>query len=193
MEEGKIVIVDLDQVVFFTLMRFNKILRERHPEITPVPYERTLEYETEKNYPLELRERVKSVWYEKGLFKDLPLIPGAREALEELRKRHEVLLCSSFMISPDLSPYPAYGLDDKAESVRKSLGEFWLRRLIMTKDKTPVYGDIIIDDKPQLMGLRQDCATWEHVLYDRPWNRHVMGKRRLTWQNYKQVLSELFE
>ena len=59
-------------------------------------------------------------------------------------------------------------------------------RIILTRYKTLVVGDILIDDRPELTGIKS--PTWEHVLFDQPYNKAVTGKRRLNWQNYQKVL-----
>jgi len=33
----------------------------------------------------------------------------------------------------------------------------------------------------------ENPPSWEHIFYDRPYNRD-MEKRRLTWENWKDVL-----
>ncbi|MBM3256507.1 MAG: hypothetical protein FJZ04_03520 [Candidatus Moranbacteria bacterium] len=59
------------------------------------------------------------------------------------------------------------------------------RNIVFAKDKTWVSGDILIDDKPKIEG--QEEPLWEHVIFDRPYNRHVKG-RRINWQNYTKIL-----
>jgi len=52
-----------------------------------------------------------------------------------------------------------------------------------------IRGDILIDDNPKI--LHEDKASWEHVLYDKSYNKDIKDKRRLTWQNWHEVLTEL--
>lgn len=159
------------------------MLKEKHPEIKPVPYEQTTEFYMENLYQENQREAIKSVWEEKGLFRNLNLMPGALEALMEISKKNEVFICSSPVISP-------YCMQEKYGSIEEKLGKSWLKRTILTRDKTVVYGDVLIDDKPNPSGVK--TPTWEHIIYDHPWNMHIQGKRRVTWQNYKEILPELF-
>jgi hypothetical protein len=44
----------------------------------------------------------------------------------------------------------------------------------------------LIDDKPEITGVEKE-PTWEHILYDRPYNRGI-NKRRITWGNWKDIL-----
>jgi len=179
----KTVLIDMDEVIFWTHGGFMEILKEKHPEIKPVPYEQTTEFYMENLYPENQRKTIDNIWRERGLFRNLSLMPGALEALTEISKKNEVFICSSPVISP-------YCIQEKYDSIGEKLGERWQRKMITTKDKTIVYGDILIDDKPKITGVR--TPSWEQVIYDHPWNRNVSGKRRLTWQNYKEVLPELF-
>jgi 5'-nucleotidase len=75
---------------------------------------------------------------------------------------------------------------EKYEWVDQHLGLAWVDRIVLTRDKTLVNGDILIDDRPQIEGAAK--PTWEHVLYDQPYNRSETGKRRLTWANWRTVL-----
>ena len=50
------------------------------------------------------------------------------------------------------------------EWVAHRLGEYWTKRTILTNDKTVVRGDVLIDDKPTIVGavkpaFRQWCLT----------------------------------
>ena len=70
--------------------------------------------------------------------------------------------------------------------LEEKLGKVWAsKRTIMSPDKTMVYGDFLIDDKPQKGKLEPD---WEQLLFDQPYNKSVKGLRRITWRNYKEVL-----
>lgn len=180
----RIVLVDMDEVLVRTYENFLKKLQEVYPEIEQVPYERATKFCIKEDYPEPLREKVDSIWRYEGLFVNFPIMPGALEALIELKKNNEVFICSSPISSP-------YCSQEKVEWTRRNLGIDWVRRLILTKDKTLVYGDILIEDKPKIKGCR--IPFWEQVIYDHPWNRHITGKRRINWQNWKEVLHELLK
>jgi len=179
----KLVLMDMDEVIFWTQDGFVKMLKEKYPEIEPVPYEQTTEFYMENLYPENQREAIKNIWYEKGLFRNFSLMPGALEALTEISKKNEVFICSS----PAMSPYC---IQEKYDSIGEKLGEKWQKKLITTKDKTIIEGDILIDDKPEIIGFRK--PSWEQIVYNHPWNQHISGKRRINWQNYREVLPELF-
>jgi 5'-nucleotidase len=179
---SKYILVDMDEVVFFTNPDFNKKLKQRFPNLEVVSYENTTEFDFEKLYPEHLREQIHDTWYEEGLFRNLHLVSGALESLAEMRKKHSVWLCTS-----PVSTSHCYS--EKYEAILEKLGRYWTKRLITSRDKTLILGDILIDDNPLVSGERK--PLWEHILYTRPWNLHIQDKRRLTWANWKQVLPEL--
>lgn len=80
------------------------------------------------------------------------------------------------------APINAYQhcVSEKFAWVERHLGHEWIKRIILTKDKTWVRGDILIDDKPHITGSVQ--PTWVHYLYDQPYNR-IIDKPRISWTN----------
>ena len=172
------ILVDMDDVI----AEFNdfviEIMREKFPNVTPTPERERRTYEVVEYYPEELREEVRRIYNEAGFFLRLPLIEGAKEGLEELaRNNHDVRLCTSPLLSNPTCAADKYTWADN------KLGRYWSSRVIVTRDKTVVRGDILIDDKASVIGSME--PEWTHVLYDQPHNRHV-NKPRLTWQNYKK-------
>lgn len=174
-------IIDMDGVWVDTPRGFNRRLAQLYPAITPVPYEQMIEYNCELLYPEHQRERVRSVWLSDGLFASFDLIPGAIEAI------HELASLANITIATTPTEESRTCLQDKQDDVRKHLGREWVSRLIFTFDKTQIQGDILVDDKPEIIGRFK--PTWEHVLYTQPYNLKVQGKRRLTWQeDYRKIL-----
>jgi len=54
------------------------------------------------------------------------------------------------------------------------------------KDKTLIIGDILIDDKPEIKGI--STPNWEHIIFDQPYNKNITNKKRINWDNFKEVL-----
>jgi len=142
-----------------------------------------------KEMPLKSREELTSFWLHhdhpvhygdplhdlvntKGFFASLDPIPGSLEALEELERiPHLVIrLCTA----------PLFGnptcMDDKGAWVGWWLGREWQERIVMTKDKTLVRGDWLIDDKPKIEGQLE--RQWEHLVFPQPYNKVHWGDRR---------------
>ena len=54
-------------------------------------------------------------------------------------------------------------MTEKYQWVEKHLGKKAVSQLMLTKDKTIVRGDLLIDDKPGIKGL--DSPSWFHALF----------------------------
>ena len=175
------ILVDMDGVIAnFEKGIVDKFI-ELHPDQKHIPLEQRTVFYVKEQYPTHLQPLVEEIYLAPGFYRSLPTIPGSLEALSEMRKKkHDVYICTS-----PLSQYQNCVLE-KFEWVEANLGMDWIKKIIITKDKTIVKGDILIDDKPEVKGV--ETPSWEHVLYTQPYNSSVTQKRRLTWQNWKQVL-----
>lgn len=100
-----------------------------------------------------------------SLFEYAPPIPGALKAITDLELAFDVWIVST--------PWPSNPDSSAAKTrwCRRHLGT--ANRLILTQDKTMVRGDILVDDKPALVG------PWRHVEYPQPWN----SQRWMTWDD----------
>ncbi len=175
-----IILVDQDGVLANYQERFLELWRNAHPEKFWLPTEMLTEHDTDKNYPSEYRELIEDITLQKGFFESLQPIAGGKEALEELLARgHDVRICTA----PKREHQ--HCVPEKFAWVEKYLGKKWTERIVLTRDKTLVYGDILIDDKPNITGIA--TPTWKHIFYDQPYNRTHSGPR-LTWKNYQEVL-----
>jgi 5'-nucleotidase len=130
----------------------------------------------------EEREIIASIMVMPGFYSRLSMIAGARRALREMKADgHDVRIVTSPWIS---NPTCA---SDKLNWIERKYGSDWAARVIITVDKTLVRGDILIDDKPQITGSER--PTWEHVVFDQPYNRDVADKRRLVdWANWRELV-----
>ncbi|KAL2298876.1 hypothetical protein Nmel_014484 [Mimus melanotis] len=76
--------------------------------------------------------------------------------------------------------------------VEKHFGPEFLEQIVLTRDKTVVSADLLIDDRPDITGAEQN-PTWEHVLFTACHNKHLQLKppsRRLhSWSDdWKAIL-----
>ncbi len=176
------ILIDMDDVLADFDGEFLRRWRERHPEKMYVPLEERKTFYVKESYPEVLRPLITEIYTEPSFFRALPPVAGAIESVKEMEQMGlEVFICTS-----PLSMYKNCVLE-KYEWVDAHLGSEWVKRIVLTKDKTLVKGDYLIDDKPVITGA-ESVPMWEHVLYDRPYNKDIQRKR-LTWQNWKQVLS----
>jgi 5'-nucleotidase len=176
-----IILVDMDGVMADLDSRFLTLWREKHPDKGFMPSEERKDYYIIGTFPEELKGLAFDIFSMPGFFRSLPPIPGGAEAVHEMEALgHEVYFCTA--------PMKRYKhcVPEKYQWIEEHVGRRWTQRLILTRDKTLVSGDVLIDDRPHIRGVRQ--SDWEHVLYDQPFNRGVPGKRRLTWENWKEVL-----
>ena len=176
-----IVLVDQDGVLANFEKRVLEIYRKLYPDKPFVSLDQLKNYNPEMDYPENVRHLVRDIYHSPNFFLSLEPIDGSIKALNEIQELgHEVYICTS-----PLSRYEDCVLE-KYSWVDKYLGSEWTKKLIVTKDKTLVYGDFLIDDRPEISGLIK--PSWEHILYTQPYNQNVEGKRRLTWKNWKEVL-----
>jgi 5'-nucleotidase len=175
------ILVDMDGVVADYDGEFLQRWKLRHADKFYVPLEARTTFYVKDNYPEELQPLVAEILLESGFFRNMLPVPGAKEALEEMQSMGlEVFICTS-----PLSTYKNCVLE-KYEWVEKVLGSSWVRQIILTKDKTIIKGDFLIDDKPSITGA-EEHPDWEHILYDRPYNRET-NKKRITWNNWREVI-----
>jgi len=147
-----------------------------------IPLEERTTFYIRQQYPKNLIEKVDSVYSAPDFFRNLPPTKGAIEAINKLLSLgHDVRICTS-----PLSHYENCVLE-KFEWVEKHFGRQFTKRMILTKDKTMVRGDLLIDDKPEINGVFK--PVWEHIIFDRPYNKNKSEKRRLTWNNLEEILS----
>lgn len=180
----KTILVDMDGVLADFENGFIVEYRKTFPTLTPIPVGERKNFYVTSDYPSEMQKNVESVYHTPGFFENLPVIPGGKESLELMSSLgHQVFICTS-----PLTRYDDCVLE-KYNWVAKNLGYEWTRKMIVTSDKTLVQGDILIDDKPYPHGV--GIASWEHVLYDAPYNKNIPEKRRITWDTWSLVLSEL--
>src|SRR5690606_24071873 len=156
--------------------------RQRHPDIEPVAYEQRQSFRILEDYPPELRARAEAIYTAPGFIRDLPPVAGAIEAYRELTALGmDVRICSS----------PLHQFEncvaEKYLWVHRHLGRAATDRLILTRDKTLVRGDLLIDDKPRITGAVR--PSWRHIIYDAPYNRQETARPRLTWANWRNVLA----
>ncbi|MCC6500456.1 MAG: 5'-3'-deoxyribonucleotidase [Anaerolineales bacterium] len=175
------VLIDMDGVIADFDKEFLQRWQNRHPDKAYIPLNERNTFYVKDQYPDDLKPLVVEILLEPGFFREMIPVPGAIAALLEMQRMEmDVFICSS-----PLSAYKNSTLE-KYEWVEINLGYEWTKRVVLTKDKTIVTGDILIDDKPVITGV-VNTPLWEHIVYDRPYNRAV-NKRRITWGNWKSIL-----
>lgn len=127
------------------------------------------------------RDVVLELWHSPGFFRGLRPIDGAVAGLRGLvAAGHDVWICTAPL------RHHATCAHEKLAWVAHHVGRDFGERVIVAADKTLIHGDVLIDDRPDLVGVR--APAWEHVLYDASYNRAVHDRRRLTWATWREVL-----
>ena len=176
-----IILVDMDN----TLADFDGALldiwRKLYPNEFYVPLNERKNFHSHKDYPEHLQSKIQEICHSQNFIYNLPPIPGGIEAVKEmLAEGHDIRFCTSYLFDYN------YCVFEKYQWIEKYFGKEAIERIILTRDKTLIYGDFLIDDKQEITGVKK--PSWEHVLFDRPHNKDVVGKRRLNWQNWKTVI-----
>jgi 5'-nucleotidase len=176
------ILVDMDGVLSDYEGGFLRRWRDEYPDAPFVRLSDRTTFYIADQYGEDARPLVRRIVLEPGFISGLQPIHGSVSALNAMDLAgFEVYICSS-----PLSEYRNC-VSEKYEWIEKHLGGSWVDRMIVTKDKTLIKADILIDDKPSVCGV-EDPPPWEHIVYDQPYNRQEVGKRRLTWNTWEAVL-----
>lgn len=175
-----IILIDQDETLADFIGGFTEAWIAAYPDKPAFPAERYSSSKVADHYPEELREIVKSVYTSPGFIFGLKPIMGAVEAVKEMiDSGHDVRICTS--------PLGLYEncVAEKYAWVEKNFGRDFIRRMIMTKDKTLIRGDILIDDTVPKGML---SPLWKHVIFDRPHNSGLSGARLCKWSDWQEVI-----
>jgi 5'-nucleotidase len=125
-----------------------------------------------EQYGPQLHDKVRQITSAPGFFRSLPLIEGGDVAIHSLMNSgHDVLICTSPLTASSTC------MQEKYDWVRHYFGQKMASNMVITKDKTMVRGDILIDDRPEVRGRFE--PNWEHILFHAPYNAAVANRRRL--------------
>ena len=180
-----IILVDQDNVIASQLVRFHEILKQDYPEIYETYSGEAASFQFEKDFAPEHAETIFEIRRKVGFFRSLPMIAGAKEALEELEHGGCIV---RIVTAPIRTSHSA---SEKLDWIAEHLGGDWCPKTIIARDKTLIRGDILIDDNPEVSGAI--VPTWTHVLYDQPYNSSI-DKKRLTWEgDFFTVIKEALD
>ena len=178
-----LLLIDQDNVLSDFETGFRQAWTAKGHDQPALPPEQRRNFHLMDDYPAHLAAEVEAIYNTPGFFRDMPPMPGALDGIRAMREAgHEVRICTS-----PLMKY-RHCVTEKYEWVEQHLGAEFVRLVILTRDKTLVHGDILVDDKPQVTGAH--VPSWRHVLYDQPYNRHVAAPR-MTWNDWQATLASL--
>jgi 5'-nucleotidase len=169
-----IVLVDMDGV----LCDLQTSFRNKYKELYGVELGVPEHFYFEKAYGDEVTpDKVDRILREKGFFLDLEPMAGAVEAMKVLGNCTDTYICTA----PQTTPHC---MGEKIDWIGTYLGQEWIKRVICSKDKTVIMGDILIDDEPEKTGILE--PSWLHVLYSHRFNEHL-SKPRITWDDWPKI------
>uniref|UniRef100_H0VXV0 5',3'-nucleotidase, mitochondrial n=1 Tax=Cavia porcellus TaxID=10141 RepID=H0VXV0_CAVPO len=163
-------LVDMDGVAVSS-----KKFRARFPDLPFVALEDRRGFWVSEQYGRlrpGLSEKAISIWESKNFFFELEPLPGAVEAVKQMT---DVFICTSPIKMFKYCPYEKYAW------VEKHFGPDFLEQIVLTRDKTVVSADLLIDDRLDIIGA-EPHPSWEHVLFTSCHNQHVWlppSRRRL--------------
>lgn len=179
---NKIILVDMDGVLCDFEAAFLDLWRATFPEKPWIALEDRRTFYLSDQYPPEEYDTIYSMWQRPRFFAELPEIEGGVAAVKHMHAMgYDVRICTAPMRRYE------HCANEKFEWVERKFGSDWVEKVIMTRDKTLVRGDVLIDDIPRVKGSYPTLYT--HIIYDQPYNREVTDKPRMTWANWQTVLN----
>lgn len=184
MSHPSVILVDMDNVLADLDGQFLRIWKERYPAVPAPELEEREHHWIGHHFAVEHDASVRALVREPGFLRGLPPIPGAIEAIRQMTENgFDVLVCTA--------PFSHHStcLQEKQDWINQHFDEEFVNRLIVTRDKTLIAGDILIDDAPEIQGRRK--PLWKYILFDAPYNQKNNGIPRLDWINWREVLSQV--
>lgn len=175
------VLVDMDSVIFDWEKHFHRRFTALHPNLPMLHPTERREFNMMLPEHAEYHDKILAVMDEPGFYAELEMIDGADEALHRMVELgFTVAICTSpWLTNPTC-------VQDKLDSLERHIGRGWAERAIITKDKTLVHGDVLIDDKPEVKGAR--TPTWQQVYFTQPYNADRPGHRIDSWADWPTVV-----
>lgn len=181
--KSKIVLVDMDGVIADFETGFIQSWKQKYPHLAYIPKEQRKNPRITDDYPQIYRKKVEGIYKSKGFFLSLPAVEKAKKGISELRDiGYEVFICSR-----PLTEYK-FCVQEKYLWVEKHLGKDWIKKIILTKDKTLIRGNYLIEDWPEQLGLV--TPLWQIVIFDQPYNREYNNNSRINWKSCRAFFKQ---
>lgn len=176
-----VILVDMDN----TLVEFSEGLaelwRERYPQEVFIPPAQQKYFHPHRDYPERLHAKIHAICHEPGFVRNLkPALGGIPAIHQMLADGHDVRFVTSHLVGYDPS------VVEKFQWIEDHFGREFVNRIVLTRDKTLIRGDVLIDDKPEITGSM--TPIWRHILYDRPYNQHLNYSRLMHWEQWRRAI-----
>lgn len=180
-----VVLVDMDMTLNKMSDTFTDYLKKYYPWPLEEPKEENMtKYEMMTWYrpkiPQHLHEGLMSrVFGTRGFWEAIPPQEHAAEVMEAMDKKFDVHIVTS----PWIDYKDCY--KEKRNWVEEHLPFFDVVKIIFTRNKHLINGDVIIDDAPHYL----DEFPNEKIIFDQPYNRKTKGDHRVTdWLEIREIL-----
>jgi 5'-nucleotidase len=177
-----LILVDYDGVIVNWGKGYGRALDAVGPSAALIPrHENQRSFNLHEGISTEESEIVIGVMSSLDYY-DMEPIEGAVEALNSMIEYgHDVRICTS--------PWPDNPncIRDKVRWTEDYLGHEWIKRLIITSDKTMIMAKWLIDDKPDIKGYYAGFTGWTQVTFTQPYNRFAEdgGYRLDSWADWR--------
>ena len=116
--------------------------------------------------------------YDKGFFRDIPVMEGAQEVVTRLAEQYEIFVATAAMEFPN-------SFNDKYEWLAEHFPAIHWRNIIFLGDKSVLNTDYLIDDLPRNLKTFQG----QGLLFTALHNRNDEGFKRVNnWQEIGELL-----
>lgn len=178
-----VILVDMDNTLVEFSVGLADVWQQRYPDEIFVPPTQQKYFHPHRDYPEYLHDKIHAICHEPGFLRGLkPTFGGIAAVHEMIADGHDVRFVTSHLIGYD----PA--VLEKFQWIEDHFGKEWVDRIVLTRDKTLIRGDVLIDDKPLITGGMD--PVWKHIVFDRPYNHDQVNKQRLRrWAEWREVLA----
>ncbi len=182
---AKSILIDMDDTLYDFLGGITALYRKRYPDEPFIDPEDMYDNHISRVYREKLGEKagrqMEELFNAKELYRNLRPLPKAVEAVNEMiDEGFDVQMCSSI-----INDFRSC-VQEKYELVERDFGEHLKDNLILTRDKTAIKADVLIDDNPRIKG--RYTPEWQQVLFDQPYNKKVSLPRIISWKEWRKIL-----
>lgn len=171
----KKIALDMDEVVADVMPKFLTVYAEHYGrELTRE------DYWGKKIYDIPGAGELRNILYEKGFFRDLPLMPDCQEVVRELNERFDVYFTTAAMEFRN-------SLEDKYDWLLDHFPFITYKRFVFCGDKSILGADYMIDD--HVRNLRSFRGTG--LLFTASHNAQETGFIRVNnWQEVRTFFAQ---